>query len=218
MPPLKSPDQVSPRRTGAETKAAIQDAAVEVFADRGFDVTSLEVVASQVGVSRALVLHHFASKADILDELVRPVMGQIDALLDQVEASGPLTTRQQRGFLTEFVDLLCDHRSVATLLIRDITAHPHLGPDLQLADRAARFVAIVNANEPTSGAGIRALAALGAIVRPLSAPNQLVDLTDVANRRILINCALAALRAELPGSATADTRAERRSGTPGVRS
>ncbi len=44
------------------TKARIRDAAVELFGRFGFGATSVRSIAAEVGVSPALLLHHFTSK------------------------------------------------------------------------------------------------------------------------------------------------------------
>ena len=51
---------------GTERRAAIVDAAVELFARSGYQGTSLAEIAERVGVSAPAILHHFGSKAGLL--------------------------------------------------------------------------------------------------------------------------------------------------------
>lgn len=44
------------------TRARIRDAAIELFGSDGFERTSVRAIAARVGVSAALVMHHFSSK------------------------------------------------------------------------------------------------------------------------------------------------------------
>ncbi len=56
------------RSTGSDdltTRARIRDAAIVLFGRDGFSATSVRAVATAVGVSPALVLHHFGSKDDL---------------------------------------------------------------------------------------------------------------------------------------------------------
>src|SRR5262245_55220759 len=53
-------------KRGEERRADIVDAAIEVFATRGFRGTALAEVAERVGVSAANVLYHFGSKEELL--------------------------------------------------------------------------------------------------------------------------------------------------------
>jgi AcrR family transcriptional regulator len=53
-------------KRGQEKREAIIDAAMTVFAERGFRDGSLAAVADKVGVSPAGILYHFGSKEDLL--------------------------------------------------------------------------------------------------------------------------------------------------------
>jgi len=53
------------RRDGERTRAALVDAASEVFARRGFDSASLDEIAEAAGFSRGAIHFHFASKEDL---------------------------------------------------------------------------------------------------------------------------------------------------------
>jgi AcrR family transcriptional regulator len=62
----RPPASRGPYRKTAETRSAILDAALEVFAISGFHGGSLRDVARRVGMSNAGVLHHFADKETLL--------------------------------------------------------------------------------------------------------------------------------------------------------
>jgi AcrR family transcriptional regulator len=181
---------------GARTRAAILAAAAEAFRDQGYDATTLEDIAGGLGLTRSAVLHHFSSKADILVELVRPLFARIDHLLDRAEQE-KLTPAKRREFFISFVDLVLDNRAVAAMTVRDVTASAYLPPDLQVADRALRFVRIAAAADADNPrAAVRGLAALGAVLRPVSA--EAIDLDDPAARTLLVDCAAAVSRVRLP--------------------
>ncbi|MEX0790299.1 MAG: TetR family transcriptional regulator [Actinomycetota bacterium] len=58
-------------------RARIRDAAITLFGDRGFDGTGMRAIAASAGVSPALVIHHFGSKAGlrrVCDEYVAAVV------------------------------------------------------------------------------------------------------------------------------------------------
>lgn len=67
-----------------EKRAAIRDAAARVFADDGYDRTSMAAVAAQCGVSKALIYHYYASKEAMLHDMIE---GHLSELLEAVEAA-----------------------------------------------------------------------------------------------------------------------------------
>jgi AcrR family transcriptional regulator len=185
------------RRNGAETRAAILRTAARTIRARSYQAATLEEIADEVGVTRAAVLHHFGSKDAVLRTLARPLFDEVDRILDRVEEAGrPFDAHAQRATFTAIVEVVCEHRDAAVILFRDITAHEHLGPDLQISDRASRLARLVMANSDDPDHLVRILAALGAVFRPLSAPDELIDLSTADRRAVLVECALAALRAK----------------------
>jgi AcrR family transcriptional regulator len=193
---------LQPRRTGQDTRNAILYVGAEAFRDAGYDVATLEQIATRLSITRPAVLHHFRSKRDLLNEIVRPVLAKLDDVLDRFEEEAPLDARARRRFFTELVDFACDNRAVTSLLVLDLTAHRHLDDDLQISDRAARFAGLVAQTHDEPHALVAAIAALGTIVRPISAPEAMVDLSTAESRRVLVECALGALRDGLRESAT----------------
>lgn len=178
-------------RTGAQTREAILETAVRAFRFRGYEAATLGGIAEELGITRSAVLHHFASKEALLREAIAPFVAKLDALLDRREAAGRLTARKRRQFLTEMVDLACDHRHTAALLTHDVSLVAHLGPDLLIGDRAARFAQIVTITVDDPFGVTRALAAVGCILRPVYSPDDLIDLSLPEVRQVLVDAAMA---------------------------
>jgi TetR/AcrR family transcriptional regulator len=65
-------------------------AARRLFAERGFEGTAVQDVASAVGVSKQAVLHYFASKADLREAVLSELMAHWATVLPRLllEASG----------------------------------------------------------------------------------------------------------------------------------
>ena len=80
------------------TKQEILEAALELFSVQGFEATSISQIAAAVGIRKASLYSHFASKQAILDALAKEVLEQyaahsIFARTDWEKAAGnlPLT-------------------------------------------------------------------------------------------------------------------------------
>jgi AcrR family transcriptional regulator len=64
------PRHSAPLRPGASARDQILDAAAEMFGEQGYSATSTRGIAEAVGVKQASLYYHFASKQDILAELL----------------------------------------------------------------------------------------------------------------------------------------------------
>ena len=60
------------------TKQKILDAALELFSTQGFEATSVSQIAYEVGIRKASVYSHFASKQEILESLMQEIMKQYE--------------------------------------------------------------------------------------------------------------------------------------------
>lgn len=56
------------RRDSAATRQALRDAAIELFAERGYDRTTVRDIATRAGVNQALLFRYFGSKEALFEE------------------------------------------------------------------------------------------------------------------------------------------------------
>jgi len=71
-------------RNASETKASIVHEATILFATRGYERTSLEAIASAIGISAPALYYHFDSKDEILFATLETTLVQ----LNQMSADG----------------------------------------------------------------------------------------------------------------------------------
>lgn len=89
-------------RDGSATRTRILDAAERLVIDNGFAATSVDQVIAEAGSSKGAFFHHFASKADLADQLVtRYAEADLGALTEALAAVADLTDPADR--LVEFV-------------------------------------------------------------------------------------------------------------------
>jgi AcrR family transcriptional regulator len=70
------------RRKGSETRAEIQEAALALFTEHGYDATSMREIAEQLGITKAALYYHFDSKEAVIRSLFTDHMRAMDELLD----------------------------------------------------------------------------------------------------------------------------------------
>lgn len=110
-----------------ETRTRIAKAALELFAQRGFDGTSTREVARAAGVSNGLVFNYFPTKADLLVAAAgqrSPFMEQLDTLLEDV-ADDPLD-RSLHGVIDAFLGWLRAERNLVRITISQTASHARL--------------------------------------------------------------------------------------------
>src|SRR5258708_36294865 len=69
-------------RSRSDTRARIQQVAVELFTEHGYEGTSLREIAERLDVTKAALYYHFKSKEDIVTSLVEDYSKQMDALIE----------------------------------------------------------------------------------------------------------------------------------------
>ncbi|MFE5838947.1 TetR/AcrR family transcriptional regulator [Arthrobacter sp. NPDC056493] len=112
------------------TRENIQAVALRLFADQGYESTSMRQIAEELGFTKAALYYHFKSKEDIVRALMETMRGQVTDLLAwaRTQEPGPDVRRtviarwtaimQDQG-LRMFRFLGSNHR-----LIRDIKSEP----------------------------------------------------------------------------------------------
>jgi AcrR family transcriptional regulator len=99
----------------SDTRARIQQVALELFAEQGYDKTSLREIAERLDVTKAALYYHFKSKEDIVRSLVEDYMGQVDALIAWAKTQ-PRTRETCSEILGRYVQIVADGSDVFRML------------------------------------------------------------------------------------------------------
>lgn len=137
------------RLTGEERRAAILEAALAVFADRGYHASSIDDIAREGGISKALIYEHFASKQDLYAELLEQHAGQLFSALAEAisEAGRSASARLAVGF-DAFYGFVEDHRVAWRMLFREATDPEAVAVLDRVTAEVTGFVAGVIAEDP----------------------------------------------------------------------
>jgi AcrR family transcriptional regulator len=65
-----------------DTRSRAQKVALELFAEQGYEKTSLREIAERLGVTKAALYYHFKSKEDIAHSFTDDYFAELDALVD----------------------------------------------------------------------------------------------------------------------------------------
>ena len=123
----------APDRAG--TRERIVAAAVALFAERGFDATSVNEVVLRAGVAKGALYHHFASKDDLLYEVYRELVDRQLAGLREILGRGRAPADTLRQLIADLVVTTAARVGEAKVFFRE--SH-RLGDANQARVRAAR--------------------------------------------------------------------------------
>jgi len=94
---------VSPRQ--ADTRQRALDVALELFAEQGYEKTSLREIAERLDVTKAALYYHFASKEALLAGIVDSLVEPADELVAWSQTQ-PRTAEFRQEYLRRLADLL----------------------------------------------------------------------------------------------------------------
>ncbi|MFC4000841.1 TetR/AcrR family transcriptional regulator [Prauserella oleivorans] len=132
------------------TRTRLLATALRLFSEHGVEGTSLQMIAAELGVTKAAVYYHFKTKDEIADAVVAPALRELDQLVDEA------STRRTRGAridhaLAGFVDLLVRHRTLAALLPSDPGILRAIDRSLRPSGRepfTTRLLALISGPDP----------------------------------------------------------------------
>jgi AcrR family transcriptional regulator len=179
----------STRAAQAEhTRQQILETAQRLFTELGYDATSLQMIADEMGLTKAAVYYHFRAKSDILHATLMPGIQRVEALLDEAETMRGRRARIEH-LVNGLVDFLVQNREYAVMASNDPAAKRNKADHESDAMRQ-RVLTLFYGDNPT---GAERLAYSAALSVPDSLP-ELVDLTDEELREALQTTMLRILR------------------------
>lgn len=136
------------RLSAVDRRAAILDAALEVFSRRGYNGASIDEIAQAAGISKALIYEHFPSKKDLHVSLLERHTQEIFVRLSQTaDTEDPGEVRLRNG-VDAFLQWVETHPEAFRLLFRD-TFEPDVAEVLnRLQGQATGAIAALIASEP----------------------------------------------------------------------
>lgn len=113
-----------------DTRTRIQEIALKLFTEQGYEATSLREIAEELGVTKAALYYHFKTKDDIVASLADLRVDEIDELVTWAKTQ-PKTAETRREVIRRYAATLRHPRymEVARFMERNQTAlrdHPKI--------------------------------------------------------------------------------------------
>jgi len=105
-----------------QTERKILAAAVEVFAEKGFDGARTDEIAVNAGVNKAMIYYYFKSKENLYTVIVETVFGEVYLILSRHLSHVDVKTPEEgiRSFIDSYVDFIYTHRIFFKVMLWDL--------------------------------------------------------------------------------------------------
>jgi len=167
-----------------DTRQRLIDVAVDLFTRHSFAGTSLQMIADEMGFTKAAIYYHFRTREELLSAVVAPMFTRLTDIVDAAEAHRGAHARADH-MLCGYVDLAVENRALVSVLATDPSVTTLLRGQPDWAALINRQLALLAGPEPGPGGLIKAAVALGGISSAVAPGSVPVDDEDL--RRHLLD-------------------------------
>jgi AcrR family transcriptional regulator len=150
----------------SDTRARIQQVAVELFTEHGYDGTSLREIAERLEVTKAALYYHFKSKEDIVASLMEDYAQKMDALIAWGREQ-PRNAPTRRELLSRYVDIVAESGQVFRMLHQNQAAVSTLSSAKSrgelFKERIGSLIELLSEPDASLTARVKAAMAIGGI-------------------------------------------------------
>src|SRR5215472_4244526 len=100
---------------GRDTRARLRELALQLFAEQGYEKTSLREIAEHLGVTKAALYYYFKSKEDIVRSLVEDYVADLDELITWGKAQ-PRTAAVRAEIIRRYLHVVASGTEVFRML------------------------------------------------------------------------------------------------------
>ena len=177
-----------------DTRQRLIEVAVDLFTKSSFAGTSLQMIADELGFTKAAIYHHFRTREQLLDAVVGPILEQLAVVIEAAEQLRGVHARADY-IITSYAQLAVDNRVVA-VLAADPAVAEMLRTRRDWDELIERQMALLADVEPGPAGKVKAAVVLAGIAGA-SGPT-FVDLDRDALRERLVDAGRRALGIRAP--------------------
>jgi len=100
------------------TRHRLLDAAMKLFSQYSFAGTSLQMIADELGLTKAAIYYHFRTREQLLLALMRPILSEIGAVVEAAERKRGSRGRAET-MLTGYAAIVAKNRSLTAVTAFD---------------------------------------------------------------------------------------------------
>lgn len=116
--------------TAPPTRDAVFNAAARLFSAHGFDGVSVDDIADEAGVNKAMIYYHFADKLALYRAVISDMLQALGARVASIAGAAIDPAAKLDRFIEHFVRLADERPWLPSMMLREVSAGaPHLDID-----------------------------------------------------------------------------------------
>ncbi len=148
--------------SAVDTRRRLIDVAVGLFTKHSFAGTSLQMIADEMGFTKAAIYYHFRTREELLAAVVEPIFSQLSVVIADAEAHGSDAARADH-MLRGYAEIAVANRALVSVLACDPSVITLLREQPRWAQLITRQLALLAGDERDPGGLIKATVALAGI-------------------------------------------------------
>jgi AcrR family transcriptional regulator len=125
-----------------DTRQRLLDVAVALISQHGFAGTSLQMIADELGFTKAAIYYHFRTRDQLLIALMEPLLQQIRQVVETAESQHTPRT-QMDAMVQGFAGVVAKNRSLAAVMVFDPSVHRVLQSQPEWGDLIVRQLTLL---------------------------------------------------------------------------
>ena len=174
----------------ADTRTRLIGVAVELFTRHSYAGTSLQMIADELGFTKAAIYYHFRTRDDLLSALMKPILEQSRHIL--VKAESQRTPRaQMEAMVRGYAEIVTKNRSLAAVMVFDSSVRHILQTQDEWGEIIGRQLALLMQLESDAAGFIKATALFSGLAGAATAApldideSALIEELSTIGRRIM---------------------------------
>jgi AcrR family transcriptional regulator len=138
-----------------DTRQRLIDAAIALFIRHSSAGTSLQMIADELGFTKAAIYHHFRTREQLLTAILEPIIDKLSAVVDDAEKQRGVHARAER-MLNGYARLAVENPMLVSVLAADPSVHTVLKANREWTHMISRQMALLADVHPGPGGLMRA--------------------------------------------------------------
>jgi AcrR family transcriptional regulator len=138
-----------------DTRTRLIEVAVDLFTRHSFAGTSLQMIADELGFTKAAIYHHFRTREQLLAAVLEPMLDELRTVIESAETRRTPHTRAEH-MLSGYAALAVRNRGLVAVLAADPSVTTVLTERAEWGDLINRQLALLADVDPGPAGQVRA--------------------------------------------------------------